>query len=109
MSGAKWLKCVLIALQGICPLALTQWLTEQHNELVQVVSASIPKPRSGQFDAGTNPTEREVWERAYSQEPANPHEFYREWLCRMEIRVRHHLAWFVVREIHPEEGIAKGG
>jgi hypothetical protein len=26
--------------EGICPLALTQWLVERHNELVQVVSAS---------------------------------------------------------------------
>lgn len=30
--------------EGICPLALTQWLVERHNELVQVVSASIGYP-----------------------------------------------------------------
>jgi len=30
--------------EGICPLALTQWLVERHNELVQVVSAAISRP-----------------------------------------------------------------
>jgi len=30
--------------EGICPLALTQWLVERHNELVQVVSAAIGYP-----------------------------------------------------------------
>jgi len=30
--------------EGICPLALTQWLVERHNELVQVVSASMGYP-----------------------------------------------------------------
>lgn len=30
--------------EGICPLALTQWLVERHNELVQVVSAAVGFP-----------------------------------------------------------------
>jgi len=30
--------------EGICPLALTQWLVERHNELVQVVSAATGFP-----------------------------------------------------------------
>jgi len=30
--------------EGICPLALTQWLAERHNELVQVVSAALVRP-----------------------------------------------------------------
>jgi len=30
--------------EGICPLALTQWLVERHNELVQVVSAARGYP-----------------------------------------------------------------
>jgi len=33
--------------EGICPLALTQWLAERHNELVQVVSAAIVRPSKG--------------------------------------------------------------
>merc|ERR1740121_1284285 len=40
--------------EGICPLALTQWLVARHNELVQVVSAAIAKP---------NRTEREAQQR----------------------------------------------
>eukprot|EP00416_Gambierdiscus_australes_P022298 CAMPEP_0171071764 /NCGR_PEP_ID=MMETSP0766_2-20121228/10492_1 /TAXON_ID=439317 /ORGANISM="Gambierdiscus australes, Strain CAWD 149" /LENGTH=896 /DNA_ID=CAMNT_0011528315 /DNA_START=23 /DNA_END=2713 /DNA_ORIENTATION=- len=30
--------------EGLCPLAITQWLVERHNELVQVVSASMGYP-----------------------------------------------------------------